>query len=184
MRVFVAGATGVMGVRLVPLLIDAGHTVAGMTRSQLAVVVAMGAEPVVCDAYDRVALREAISDFAPDVVLHQLTDLPDDPARLQSAIPANQRIRIEGPRNLVAAADGARVVAQSIAFGSVPEQHEELVLSAGGVILRYGRWYGPGTWHETGPLPDPPRIHVDEAARQTVSALEAKPRSVLVLAEP
>jgi uncharacterized protein YbjT (DUF2867 family) len=183
MRVFVAGATGAIGVRLVPLLIDAGHTVAGMTRSQPAVVWAMGAEPAVCDVFDPAALRAATEAFGPDVVVHQLTDLPDDPDGLESAAPANRRIRTEGTRNLVAAADGARIVAQSIAFAPAPEGHEETVFSAGGVILRYGRWYGPGTWHESGVLPDPPRIHIDEAARRTVAALAARPGSVLVLTD-
>jgi hypothetical protein len=98
-------------------------------------------------------------------------------------MPANRRVRTEGTRDLVAAAAGARIVAQSIAFAPAPAGHEETVLSAGEVILRYGRWYGPGTWHESGVLPDPPRIHIDEAARRTVAALAARPGSVLVLTD-
>jgi uncharacterized protein YbjT (DUF2867 family) len=62
MRVFVAGASGVIGVRLVPLLVEAGYEVAGMTRSsgKLERLRGLGAEPVVCDAFDAAALREAV----------------------------------------------------------------------------------------------------------------------------
>jgi len=79
MRIFLAGATGVIGVRLVPLLVADGHVVAGMTRSQEKAdgLVAIGAEPVVCDVYDAEALREAVVAFGAETVIHQLTDLPD-----------------------------------------------------------------------------------------------------------
>jgi nucleoside-diphosphate-sugar epimerase len=156
MRVFLAGATGVIGVRLVPLLLAAGHIVAGMTRSQPHLVDALGAEPVVCDVYDAEALRLAMQRFAPDLVLHQLTDLPDDLEHLNAAWSANQRIRTEGTANLFAAAGAgagagaARMVAQSTAFPAATEQLERLVLDAGGVILRYGHLYGPGTWYSDG----------------------------------
>jgi uncharacterized protein YbjT (DUF2867 family) len=179
-RVFVAGATGVIGVRLVPLLAAAGHVVAGMTRSagKADAVRALGAEPVVCDVYDAAALRAAVAGFGPDVVVHQLTDLPDDAARLAESRGANARIRREGTRNLLAAAGAARTVAQSIAWESGGEggvavrEHEAAVLAAGGVVVRYGQLYGPGTWYEDAP-PAPPRVHVDEAARRTVPLLEA-----------
>src|SRR5262249_11802215 len=130
MRVFVAGATGVMGVRLVPLLIDAGHTVAGMTRSRPDAVAALGAEPVVADA-----LAAAVRAFGPDVVVHQLTDLPDTEAALEAAREANLRTRTDGTRNLLFAAGDAKTVAQSTAFPALVQEHERLVLDAGGVIL-------------------------------------------------
>jgi D-arabinose 1-dehydrogenase-like Zn-dependent alcohol dehydrogenase len=78
MRIFLAGATGVIGIRLVPLLV-ADHTVAGMTRSpeKIEQLQALGAEPVVCDVLDPRALTVAITDFKPDAVLHQVTDLPE-----------------------------------------------------------------------------------------------------------
>lgn len=182
MRILLAGATGVIGVRLVPLLLAEGHAVAGMTRSQPDVVAELGAEPVVCDVYAAARLREAVAAFAPDLVLHMLTDLPDDLAEIESFLPRNRRIRDEGTRNLLAAAPGVRMLAQSIAFPPGAEELERLVLAADGVVLRYGRFYGPGTFGGDTP-PEPPRIHVDEAARRTVGALGAPPRSVLEIAE-
>jgi nucleoside-diphosphate-sugar epimerase len=79
LRVFVAGASGVIGVRLVPQLVVAGHEVAGMTRSPAKVELlrGLGAEPVVCDAFDAHALREAVGAFQPEAVVNELTDLPD-----------------------------------------------------------------------------------------------------------
>ncbi len=80
MRIFFAGSSGVIGTRLVPLLVGAGHFVAGMTRSPAKVeaLEALGAEPIVCDVYDSEALAAAVAAFKPDAVLDQLTDLPDD----------------------------------------------------------------------------------------------------------
>ena len=91
MRIFLAGASGVLGVRLVPLLVANGHVVAGMTRSPEKVerLRALGAEPVVCDVYDVAALREAVTAFRPELVMHQLTDLPDE-ADLANAGDANE----------------------------------------------------------------------------------------------
>jgi len=184
MRIFIAGASGLIGVRLVPLLVAAGHVVAGMTRSpeKSGMLRELGAQPVVCDVYDADALTTAVTGFAPDVVVHQLTDLPDDAADLARFGDRNNRIRSEGTRNLLAAAAAAgqrRTLAQSISWEQRTEAgraavaaHEAAVLRAGGVVIRYGQFWGPGTYHETAP-PDPPRIHVDEAARQTLPALAA-----------
>ena len=184
MRIFLAGATGVIGVRLVPLLAAAGHTVAGMTRSAGSAggVQELGAEPVVCDVFDPAALAAAVAGFRPDLVMHQLTDLPDDPAEIAAYAARNGRIRREGTRNLLAAAAAAgtrRFIAQSISW-ELPAQggrevtaaHERMVLAAGGVVIRYGQFCGPGTYYES-QLPEPPRIHVDDAALATVPALEA-----------
>jgi nucleoside-diphosphate-sugar epimerase len=182
MRVFLAGATGVMGVRLVPLLLEAGHTVAGMTRSRPDAVAALGAEPVAVNAFDAEALTAAVRAFGPDVVIHQLTDLPDAEAGHEATREANLRTRTEGTRNLLAAAGDVKTVAQSTAFPALVEEHEHLVLEAGGVILRYGYWYGPGTWYEES-LPPEPRIHIDEAARRTVESLGAPRGSILELVE-
>jgi len=184
MRIFLAGSSGVLGVRLVPLLAAAGHTVAGLTRSpdKAGRLRALGAEPVVCDVFDAAALTRAVVAFAPDLVLHQLTDLPDDAAALSAYSQRNNRIRTEGTRNLLAAATAAgadRVIAQSISWelpaerGSGPAaEHEHMVLAAGGVVIRYGQLFGPGTYYESAP-PDPPRVHVDDAARQTMPVLAA-----------
>jgi nucleoside-diphosphate-sugar epimerase len=185
MRIFLAGASGVIGVRLVPLLVKAGHTVAGMTRSQAELVERLGAQPVVCDVYDAAALHDAMRRFDPKLVLHQLTDLPDDVEQLGSARPANVRMRTEGTRNLLAAADGAKMIAQSTAFpAGAREDLERDVLGAGGVVLRYGYFYGPGTWHAEAATTPPPRIHIDHAAQATVDALDAPPGTVLELVEP
>jgi hypothetical protein len=90
-------------------------------------------------------------------------------------------MRREGTRNLLAAAKAAgasRFVAQSVAWhlsgdaGAAVSELERLALAADGVVLRYGRLYGPGTYYES-EKPEPPRVHVDEAARRTVTALDA-----------
>lgn len=191
LRVFLAGATGVIGVRLVPLLIAAGHTVAGLTRSpeKAGPLRASGAEPVVCDVFDAVALSAAVGTFAPDVVMHQLTDLPDRAEEIGDYAARNDRIRTEGTRNLIAAARAAgagHFLAQSIAWRPAGraqgiEEHESRVLDAGGVVVRYGQLYGPGTYYET-EVPPRPRIHVDAAARATPPLMLA-PSGVVTVAE-
>jgi nucleoside-diphosphate-sugar epimerase len=182
MRIFVAGASGVIGCRLMPLLIADGHTIAGMTRSpgKADLLRELGAEPVVCDVFDADALTRAVAASAPDIVFHQLTDLPDDACDVAAFSERNNRIRGEGTRNLLAAAAAAAaglVIAQSISWELPGEsgraataEHERAVLQAGGVVIRYGQFYGPGTYYETDP-PPPPRVHVDDAARQTVPAI-------------
>jgi nucleoside-diphosphate-sugar epimerase len=191
-RVFVAGASGVIGVRLVPLLVADGHVVTGMTRSadKSGVLRKLGAEPVVCDVFDADAVARAMIAFGPDIVFHQLTDLPDSTADLQAAGDRNDRMRRTGTRNLLLAAAAARaqrVIAQSISWElpsesrrAVTAEHERAVLQAGGIVLRYGRLHGPGTYYETEP-PPPPRIHVDDAARQTLPSLAAPPGLTIVI---
>lgn len=100
MNIFVAGATGVIGQPLVRLLREAGHTVTGTTRSagRAATIEAMGARAVVADVFDAAALSYAMLAAKPDVVINQLTDLPDarDPAQIVASRAGNARIRIEG----------------------------------------------------------------------------------------
>ena len=204
MKVFLAGASGVIGRPLVPLLIKAGHQVTGTTRSRdkAAEIEAAGATAVVVDVYDAAALAEAARAARPDVVMHQLTDLPDrnDPAAVAASLPRNMRIRVDGTRNLIAAAKAAgarRLIAQSLAFvyADGPEPHAEtdplqpddgspsirgvLALEAmtsgtpglDGFVLRYGRLYGPGTWNgDTAPQRSP--LHVDAAAQAALLALD------------
>jgi nucleoside-diphosphate-sugar epimerase len=180
MRIFLAGATGVIGVRLVPLMRQDGHAVAGMTRSpdKVEQLRAAGATPVLCDLFDAAALAAAVRDFQPDVVVHQVTDLPDELDRLADFLPGNNRVRSEGTRNLLAAAraSDAGFLAQSIAWrtgpgtGPVLDAHENAVVAAGGTVLRYGLFYGPGTFFPADPPPHP-RIHIDEAARRTLQFL-------------
>jgi nucleoside-diphosphate-sugar epimerase len=184
MRVFLAGATGVIGRQLVPMLLAAGHHVTGMTRSQerAQALRATGAEAVVADALDAGAVRDAVVKSRPDAVIHQLTSIPPriDPRKIRRDFALNDRLRAEGTTHLVAAAQAAgasRVIAQSVAFIYAPgapgtlhtEQDpllgeraprsfrrtadaiarlESTVLGAGGIVLRYGYFYGPGTWIE------------------------------------
>jgi nucleoside-diphosphate-sugar epimerase len=190
-RIFIAGASGLIGIRLIPLLAGDGHLVAGMTRSpaKATVLRERGALPVVCDVFDAGALAQAVAAFRPEVVFHQLTDLPDDAADLARYRDRNDRMRGEGTRNLLAAAvaaGAARVIAQSISWElpsehrrAVIARHERAVLQAGGVVVRYGQLWGPGTYYPAAP-PNPPRIHVDDAARQTLPALEAPPGVTIV----
>lgn len=185
LRVFVAGATGVIGSRLLSLLTGAGHTVAGMTRttSKMNLVRELGAEPVLCDVYDVDSLTTAVAGFRPDLVLHQLTDLPDTAEDLPERREHNAHIRVEGTRNLVAAATSAgrpRFLAQSVAWDLPPgsgadavRSLETAVLGYGGTVLRYGQFYGPGTFYPDA-LPVGPRIHVDAAAERTVAALDRR----------
>ena len=126
-KVFVAGATGAVGSALVPLLIEAGYAVYGGTRraDRAAVLEARGVTPVVVDVFDAQALRDALVRIAPTVVIHQLTDLPQDlnPALMAEAVVRNARVRIEGTRHLVAAALAAgakQMIAQSIAWAYAP----------------------------------------------------------------
>jgi uncharacterized protein YbjT (DUF2867 family) len=193
-RVYLAGASGVIGSRLVPLLLDAGYTVGAMTRSsaKAARLASLGAEPIVCDVFDRGALTTAVRSFSPDLVLHELTDLPDAVEDLPKARLLNARIRVEGTRNLIDAMDGLdepKIVAQSLAWTPDPgpgadavNSLERAVLAANGVVLRYGAFYGPGTYYE-GELPAAPRVHIDTAAARTVAALDARSGILTVVDE-
>ena len=204
MKVFLAGAAGAIGRRLVPLLLHDGHEVTGTTRSadKARDLERSGVIPAVLDVYDPHALTAAMRAAKPEIVIHQLTDLPHefDEARIAASYANNGRIRSEGTRNLVAAAQAAaarRLIVQSIAFGYAPggEPHPETdplnladparavtikatadmerqVLAAAGldgVILRYGLFYGPGTWHDE-PVRKP-ALHVDAAAHAALLAL-------------
>jgi nucleoside-diphosphate-sugar epimerase len=191
-KVFLAGATGVLGRRLVPLLVEAGHSVAGMTRSadKRALLTSLGAEPVVRDVFAADDVISAVAACGPDLVLHQLTDLPDDAAEIPRYADANARIRRIGTRNLIVAADAAgvpRFTAQSVAWklpgdsGAAVAEMESMVLARDGVVIRYGQFYGPGTFHQQGP-PVAPRIAIDAAAERTVALLDA-PSGVVTITD-
>ena len=133
-RIFLAGASGAIGSRLTPLLLGAGHYVCGSTRSKSKAdaLRSLGADPVMVDVFDAAVLSRAVASARPDVVIHQLTDLPKDldPREMGAAIIRTARIRSEGTRNLVSAAIAAgarRLVAQSIAWAYAPgaEPHAE-----------------------------------------------------------
>jgi nucleoside-diphosphate-sugar epimerase len=203
MRIFLAGASGAIGRRLTPLLLAAGHDVTGMTRApeMARQLEAGGVHAVVVDVFDAAALQHAVTRAAPEVVIHQLTDLPRDfdEAKIAAAYPLNARIRTEGTRNLVAAAQAAaakRFIVQSVAFAYAagPEPHgetdplnlvdgprlvtvraaadmEQQVLASGmeGIVLRYGLLYGPGTWTEAAARKPP--LHVDAGAKAALLAV-------------
>jgi nucleoside-diphosphate-sugar epimerase len=133
-RIFLAGATGAVGRRMLPLLRAAGYEVTGTTRvaSKADELRAAGIIPAVVDVFDAAALKAAVAAARPDVIVHQLTDLPHGlKAELMAeGLIRNARLRIEGTRNLVDAALGAgarRFIAQSIAFVYAPgrEPHDE-----------------------------------------------------------
>lgn len=226
MRVFLAGATGAIGSRLVPQLVEAGHQVTVITRriENLAGLYELGAEPILCDAFDAGKLGSVVARAEPDAVINQLTDLPQSlkPRKLGEYYAANNRVRREGTKNLLGAALGAgvrRFISQGAAYWYAPtggqvkteeaplyldapapigpavetiKQVEDAVLSADGiegVILRYGMFYGPGTWYaQDGDVGRQVRkrrypmigrgegtfsfVHVDDAATATVAALE------------
>jgi nucleoside-diphosphate-sugar epimerase len=206
MRVFLAGAAGVIGRRLAVLLRDAKHDVTGTTRGSAKVsrLQSLGITPAVVDAFDADAAAQAVASARPEVIIHQLTDLPSAPGTPGYAAgqEANRRLRIEGTHNLVRAATLAgvrRVIAQSIAFIYAPgegtrSENDPLDVTAegtrqstvqgivalerevlqtpdiAGVVLRYGYFYGPGTWYDT--PPKPPSVHVDAAAHAALLAVE------------
>jgi len=87
MRIFLAGATGLIGIRLLPLMLAEGHVVAAMTRTPRKIdgLRAAGVTPVLCDIFDQNALIAAVKDFQPELVVHQATDLPDEIEKLKAA---------------------------------------------------------------------------------------------------
>ena len=189
-RIFLAGASGVIGQRLVPLLVEAGHVVGGMTRSASKAehLAGLGAQPIVVDVFDRDALITAVVDFAPDVILNELTDLPDDVTEIGAHSELNARIRTEGSDNIIAAARAAgspRILAQTVAW-QLPDgpdaravaSLEKSVLAEGGVVLSYGQFYGPGTYNEQAPAD--PKVQIDRAAQRTVELLDAPSGVVLI----
>jgi nucleoside-diphosphate-sugar epimerase len=214
---FVAGASGAIGMRLVPLLVEAGYSVTGTTRSpeKVARLAAVGAQPVVVDVFDAAALHRAVGAARPRVVIHQLTDL----ALLASgdrteALQRNARIRIEGTRNLVAAAIAAgaeKLIAQSIAwlYAARQEPYAEVDplqtpaegpagASARGVIaLENQVLESPplvGTVLRYGRLYGPgagtdmpagsPGVHVDAAAAAALLAAQSSHHGIFNVAEP
>ena len=120
MRVFVAGANGAVGRRLVPMLLASGHQVTGTTTSQerADAVRAMGATPVVVDGLDTAGIGEAVARAEPDAIIHEMTALSGTPdfRHFDRWFALTNRLRTEGTENLLAAAMATgvkRFVAQS-----------------------------------------------------------------------
>jgi 2-alkyl-3-oxoalkanoate reductase len=219
MRVFVAGASGAIGSRLVPQLVERGHDVVGSSRSREKSdrLTALGAEPVVLDLLDPDAVRKTVTQVRPDAIIHQATALSglSDLKNPDKAFAQTNRLRTEGTDALLAAArevDVRQFLAQSFAGwpyareggpvkteedpldpAPVPTMRETLdairhleqaVVAAGGIVLRYGGFYGSpedaqlelvrrrrfpivgdggGIWSF---------VHLDDAAAATALALE------------
>jgi 2-alkyl-3-oxoalkanoate reductase len=126
MRVFVAGASGVIGRVLVPRLVAAGHEVTGTTRKEQSAeaIRAAGAEPAVCDCLDPVAVEEAVIAANPEVIVSELTRLPEKYDLRKIDYGPTNRVRVEGGRNLISAGrkvGARRFVTQSVAFLYEPE---------------------------------------------------------------
>lgn len=230
MRVFVAGASGALGRRLVPMLVSKGYDVSGLTRTRdkASLIEGLGAKAIIGDALDAASTRGAIDQATPDTIVSLLTDLPQrlDLRRIEQTYEANNRVRVKGTANLVAAAGAAgvaRCVVESLAtwyapstatqatprqedaplFVDAPEpvatavkaliEMERIAQDAplSTIILRYGGFYGPGTWLGRGgfiyedtlkrkyPLLGDGAgyyswIHIDDAAAATVAAIESR----------
>ncbi|MDG0809279.1 NAD-dependent epimerase/dehydratase family protein [Cohnella rhizosphaerae] len=212
MKIAVAGASGAIGKSLIPLLVAAGHEVTGFTRhaANAAWLEAQGAKAAVLDIFDREAVFAAIREAEPETIIHQLTSLGE------RDFASNSRIRMVGTRHLVDAASAAgvrRMIAQSISWAYAPGEgpayeEEALDLNAPAprsgmiqgvhaletaalempeaVLLRYGLFYGPGTWYaKDGFMADEVRrgalpatdgvasfVHVDDAAWAALLALD------------
>jgi 2-alkyl-3-oxoalkanoate reductase len=219
MRVFVTGASGAIGTRLVPQLIDAGHEVIGTATSAKSAerVRRLDAKPVVLDLLDPSAVRKAVVGAAPDAIVHEATALADAKftRNFDKTFAMTNRLRTEGTDALLAAAREAgvqRFVAQSFASyrharegGPIKTEDDPLgpapgatmreswaamnyldkaVTDAGGIVLRYGVFYGASN----DGLIEPVRkrqypivgdgggmvswMHLDDGAAATVLALE------------
>src|SRR3954471_17963606 len=161
LRIFIAGASGTLGRRLVAQLVARGPHVTGTTRSRAGELRALGAEPVVVDPLDAAALREAVVRAEPDVVVHQLTALAGMGMvrNFDKAFAVTNRLRTEGTDNLIAAARAAgarRLVWQSFAGWAYAPA-------------------GPGLKTEDDPLdPEPPAD-----ARQSLAAIRYLEHAVL-----
>ena len=225
MRIFVAGATGAIGSPLIAQLHSVGHDVVALTHTpeKARILAKQGVEPAIADVFDPDAVKAAVIRAQPDVVIEQLTALPKTytPESMQAAAPLNDRIRLEGGANILAAAQAAgvrRYIRQSIAFWAIPgtglaDEETPLAFDASpavadgtltvtevehrllgnpnleGIVLRYGFFYGPGTWYATdGDVAEQVRqqqfpivgngkglwswVHIEDAAIATVAAVD------------
>ena len=224
MRVFVAGGSGVLGRRLVPQLVAAGHQVTATTTSpaKVGLLKDLGAEGVVMDGLDAASVGEAVAAAQPETIVNQMTALSEAHAgkpnlrRADRFFAGTNRLRSEGIDHLLAAAEAtgvSHVLTQSHASmngqrtggwvkteedplelieGTKAVAHlEDAVVGAGGAVLRYGGFYGPGAWDEQvqlvrrrmlplvgGGTGYVSWVHVDDAASATVLAVEQKVEGV------
>ena len=227
MRILIAGASGAIGTPLVRRLRASQHEVFALSRPPgSARLQEMGAEPVVADALDAAAVKEAVGRIRPDAVINELTSLPKHytPDEMKAAAERDHKVRVDGNVNLLAAIRDAgvrRYLLQSSGFWYAPgvgladesvpfivsaspgveasaRTYRELEARASAipgiefVALRYGFFYGPGTWYSReGDMGDQVRrqqvpiigegqgvhsfVHIDDAAEATAAALECGP---------
>jgi nucleoside-diphosphate-sugar epimerase len=168
MNIFLAGGSGAIGVPLVRALVASGHQVTALTRftANEPMLRALGATPAVADALDAAALRRVVMAARPTHVIHQLTALPKAGPRSARDLAPTNRLRIEGTKNLLAAAinaGAARLIGGSFALmgaehDGIPAEAQEAadavrsiesqILQASarglieGAVLRYGLFYG------------------------------------------
>lgn len=172
-KIFVTGATGLIGTKLTKRLIEEGYEVAGLTTSEKGKekLDNAGVKAYIGNILEYDTIEKSIGDFKPDIIMNEITDLK------QVDMSANTKVRIEGTRNLVEAAikhDVPHIQSQSIAFvyeagDTLATEETSLDYDASGdrkitvdgveglekesarlnkhVILRYGLLYGPGTWY-------------------------------------
>jgi nucleoside-diphosphate-sugar epimerase len=235
MKILVAGGTGAIGRPLISRLRARGHALIALTRSpeRARALTEQGVEPAVADVFDAEAIKTIVQRAQPEIVIEQLTSLPRTYTResLAAAGPLNDRLRLEGGANVLAAAQAAgvrRYLRQSIAFWAIPgpglaDEETPLALEASPAVsadarlvtelerrllrssnleaisLRYGFFYGPGTWFSPeGDVGHQVReqrfpivgngegvwswLHIEDAANATVAAAEqGKPGIYLIV---
>ena len=225
MKIFVAGGTGAIGRPLIVKLLAKGHALIALTRSpeKAQALAKQGVEPAIADVFDADAVKGVVSRAHPEVVIEQLTALPKTYTResMNTAAALNNRIRLEGGANVMAAAQAAgvrRYLRQSVAFYAIPgpglaDEDTPLAFDASpavaagarelaevearllethkleGIVLRYGFFYGPGTWfNPDGDVAEQVRqqqfpiigngegvwswLHIEDAAIATIAAAE------------
>src|SRR5688500_5315110 len=235
MKVFLAGGTGAIGRPLIAELLAKGHTLVALTRSpeKAQALVEQGIEPAIADVFDVDTVKAVVRRAQPEVVVEQLTALPRTYTResMNGAAALNNRLRLEGGANVLAAAQAAcvgRYLRQSIAFWAVPgpglaDEATSLALDASpfvaadarvvtdlecrllehsnleGIALRYGFFYGPGTWfHPDGDVARQVRqqqfpivgsgagvwswLHIEDAAIATANAADQGDPGIYIIA--
>lgn len=236
MKIFVAGGTGAIGRPLTERLLARGHAVVALTHSseKAPELLKQGIEPAIADVFDRGAIKSIVLRAQPEVVIEQLTALPRTYTResMNAAAALNNRIRLEGGANVLAAAQAVsvrRYLRQSVAFYAIPghglaDEETPLAFDASpaiaagareiselehrllenptveGIVLRYGFFYGPGTWFNSdGDFARQVRqqqfpiigngegvwswLHIEDAAIATVAAAEQGNRGIYLIAD-
>lgn len=185
MRILVAGASGVLGRATLPHLEQ--HEVVGLTRTDAKreLVRELGAEAVVGDVYDYPALLTIVARARPQTVVNFLTDL-------RAGSEANNQIRREGASNVFAAAEragAARLIVESVAFpleGDAARALDDLerstfMFAGEALILRFGRLWGPGTFHPSAPAA--PSIHIERAGAEAAWLITGAPPGTYTVAD-